>query len=125
MTGSGPDDSNLIAFPRAKADGRVRVDGKYFRLDGGLWAARGLAYGPFGPGPGEGAFASREQTTRDFDQMGSFGVNTVRVYHVPPLWFLDLAQAKGLRVWVDLPWDQHQLQTTLTPATRSGSVVCK
>lgn len=109
MTGSGPDDSNLIAFPRAKADGRVRVDGKYFRVDGSLWTARGLAYGPFGPGPGDGAFASREQTIRDFDQMGSFGVNTLRVYYVPPLWFLDLAQAKGLRVWVDLPWDQHQL----------------
>lgn len=109
MTASGSDDSNLIAFPHAKADGRVRVDGKYFRVDGGLWVARGVAYGPFGPGEGEGAFASVEQTTRDFDQMRSLGLNTVRIYHVPPLWFLDLAQAKGLRVWVDLPWDQHRL----------------
>lgn len=109
MTASSPDDLNLIAFPHAKAGGRVQVDGKYFRVDGTLWPARGLAYGPFGPGTGDGPFASKEQTTQDFDLMRSLGVNAVRVYHLPPLWFLDLAQAKGMRVWVDLPWDQHRL----------------
>ena len=35
------------------------------------------------------------------------GVNTVRVFTVPPLWLLDLAQDHGLYMLVGIPWSQH------------------
>jgi GT2 family glycosyltransferase len=35
------------------------------------------------------------------------GFNAIRVYTVPPRWFLDAAQRHGLRVMVGLPWEQH------------------
>ena len=87
----------------------MQVDGKYFRVGGTLWSLRGVAYGPFDPDVDQGPFAKKDRTAQDFDLMRSLGVNAVRVYHVPPVWFMDLAQEKGLRVWVDLPWEQHQL----------------
>ena len=35
------------------------------------------------------------------------GINTVRVYSVPPRWFLDLASQYNLHVIVGLAWEQH------------------
>src|SRR4029077_9279822 len=52
-------------------------------------------------------FAPREQTARDFAQIRELGANLVRVYHVPPLWLLDLAQEHGLKLLVDIPWSSH------------------
>jgi len=40
------------------------------------------------------------------DQSGK-SANTLRVYYVPPRWFLDLAEAAGLKVLVDIPWGKH------------------
>jgi len=44
---------------------------------------------------------------RDFVQMAAHGLNAVRVYTAPPRWLLDTAQEHGLRVMVDLPWEEH------------------
>lgn len=86
---------------------RVRVDGKGFRLGAHKFHLRGVAYGPFAPN-GEGEmFASPDATLRDLTQMGALGANLVRVYTVPPVWFLDLAQAHDLRVLIDVPWNKH------------------
>jgi peptidyl-prolyl cis-trans isomerase C len=36
------------------------------------------------------------------------GFNAVRVYHVPPPWFLDgLGERPGLGVMIDVPWSKH------------------
>src|SRR5260370_29313371 len=35
------------------------------------------------------------------------GLNAVRTYTVPPRWLLDLAEQRGRRVWIGLPWQQH------------------
>jgi O-antigen biosynthesis protein len=98
---------NLIAFPHQQTNGLVSVDGKFFRLDGSLWPLRGLAYGPFGQNPDVDAFASKEQTQIDFELIQSMGANTLRVYHVPPKWFMDMASEHSLKLWVDIPWGQY------------------
>src|SRR4051795_4863524 len=86
---------------------RVTVDGKFFRLGDGKFYAKGVSYGPFAPDAQQGTFASREQTAQDFAQIRELDANLIRVYHVPPRWFLDLAIEHGLRVLVDIPWNKH------------------
>ncbi len=39
--------------------------------------------------------------------MAANGINTVRVYTVPPRWLLDIAAVHNLRVLVGLAWEQH------------------
>jgi GT2 family glycosyltransferase len=86
---------------------RVTVDGKFFRLGERKFHVKGVAYGPFRPDSAGGHFATPDQTARDFQQINDLAANVVRVYHVPPTWFLDLASAHQLRVLVDIPWNQH------------------
>ena len=52
---------------------------------------KGITYGPFAPNAQGEAFASPEQTARDLQQISELGAIVLRVYHVPPRWFLDLA----------------------------------
>src|SRR6266567_5114786 len=90
------------------AAARVHVDGKFFRLGGRKFYPRGLTYGPFAPNEQKEMFPSREQTARDFLQILELGANLLRVYYVPPRWFLDLAAEHKLKVLVDVPWPKHQ-----------------
>ena len=39
--------------------------------------------------------------------MQKAGFNVVRIYHVPPVWFLDCCAAAGMRVLITLPWAKH------------------
>ena len=48
-----------------------------------------------------------EQTARDFALARELGANLLRVYHVPPRWFLDLAAQHDLLVLIDIPWNKH------------------
>ena len=83
---------------------RVRVDGKFFRLGEAKFFIKGVSYGPF-PGNGNGEpFPERDRTKADFEQLRELGANTLRVYHVPPRWLLDLAGEYGLRFLIDIPW---------------------
>src|SRR5208282_852054 len=86
---------------------RVTVDGKFFRLGERKFHPKGVSYGPFAPNAADGTFASREQTARDFALIRELGANLVRVYHVPPKWFLDLAAEHELKALVDIPWNKH------------------
>lgn len=86
---------------------QVTVDGRFFRLNGRKFYPKGVTYGPFAPnGDGE-PFGTRERTVRDFEILIDGGINVVRVYHVPPRWFLDLAHSSGLKVLIDVPWNKH------------------
>src|SRR5580698_9830448 len=97
---------------------RAKVDGKFFRLGERKFHLKGVSYGPFAPNAADGTFANREQTARDFAQIRELGANLVRIYHVPPRWFLDLATEHGLKVMVDIPWNKHLcfLETELRKA---------
>jgi GT2 family glycosyltransferase len=86
---------------------RASVGGKFFRLGEKKFFVKGVAYGPFAPNAAGQPFASPEQTAADFAQIRSLGANLIRVYHVPARWFLDLAEARQLKVLVDIPWDKH------------------
>jgi O-antigen biosynthesis protein len=86
---------------------RVVVDGKFFRLGDKKFYVKGVAYGPLAPNAQGQPFASPEQTALDLDQIRELGANVVRVYNIPPRWFLDLAEAREMKVLVDIPWNKH------------------
>jgi O-antigen biosynthesis protein len=88
---------------------RVRVDGKFFRIGEKKFYPKGVTYGPFAPNATGERFATREQTLQDFAQIKALGANTLRVYHVPPHWFLDLAHEHGLKLLIDVPWCKERL----------------
>jgi len=90
-----------------KRPARVRVDGKFFRLGAEKFFVKGVTYGPFAPNADGEMFGSPERARSDFALLGELGANVVRVYYVPPRWFLDLAEAAGLKVLVDIPWGKH------------------
>lgn len=87
---------------------RVKTDGKFFRLRGAKFYLRGVAYGPFPPNPKGEPFKSPEDSRRDFNLLQALHANVIRVYEVPPRWFLDLAQEYDLRVFVDVPWNRQR-----------------
>ena len=86
---------------------RVRVYGKFFRIDDRKLYVKGVTYGPFKPDQEGDHFPSPDQTRRDFSQIQQLGANLLRVYFVPPGWFLDMAEAHQLRLLVDIPWNKH------------------
>jgi len=110
---------------------RVRVDGKFFRLGDKKFLPKGVTYGPFAPNSAGEHFASRDQTKLDLAQIREMGANLVRVYYVPPAWFLDLAQEHGLKVLVDVPWrkdrcflDSDNLRAEAKAAVRDAAALC-
>lgn len=105
-----------MATPPSSVE-RVRVEGKFFRAGNAKFHPKGVTYGPLGPGLDGSLFASPDATLHDFGQIRELGANLIRVYTVPPGWFLDLAQAHGLRVLVDIPWNQRACFPD-TPAAR-------
>jgi O-antigen biosynthesis protein len=86
---------------------RVMTDGKFFRLGARKFYPKGVTYGPFEPDAGGSTFGTPAQVESDFDLLRLLNANCVRVYYVPPDWFLDLAHRKGIRVLVEYPWPKH------------------
>ncbi len=103
-----PEASTVLMSPTVVTSrARVTVDGKFFRVDGRKFHPKGVTYGPFGSGPEGDGYSTREQTLIDLDRIRELGANTLRVYHLPPRWFLDLLHEQGLKVLVDVPWNKH------------------
>lgn len=86
---------------------RVIVDGKFFRRGAEKLYLKGVSYGPFAPGKDGQPFAALEQTVADFALIKELGANLLRIYHVPPRWFLDLAAQHDLLLLIDIPWNKH------------------
>jgi O-antigen biosynthesis protein len=86
---------------------RPHIRGKFIFVGDKKLYVRGVTYGTFRPDRSGDEFRDPEAVARDFCQMALHGINALRTYTVPPLWFLDLAQSHGLRVMVGLPWEQH------------------
>ena len=80
------------------------VDGKFFRCGGEKFYLKGVTYGPFAPNAQNERFPAPQQTARDFAQIIDLGANLLRVYYLPPPWFMDLAAEHGLKLLVDAPW---------------------
>jgi GT2 family glycosyltransferase len=84
-----------------------RVDGKQFLHGDNRFRVHGVTYGPFAPGADGHQFPSPDIVAEDFARMGDVGVTAIRTYHVPPEWFLRIADEAGLGVFVDVPWPKH------------------
>ncbi len=89
------------------ADERVMTDGKFFRVGAKKFHPKGVTYGPFAPDATGCTFLDPEKTARDFQLLRQLNANCLRVYHVPPRWFLDLAQQHGLKILIECNWSKH------------------
>jgi len=90
-----------------RAGERVRIDGKFFRVGDRKFYPKGVTYGPFKPGADGSTFPTQERVVADFALLRQLNANCLRVYHVPPPWFLDLAHDHGFKLLVDFPWPKH------------------
>jgi glycosyltransferase involved in cell wall biosynthesis len=95
---------------------RVRRDGKFFRLGSEKFFVKGVTYGPFAPNVDGDTFPSPRQACEDFRQILELGGNCVRIYHVPPKWFMELARELGLKIFLDVAWPKN-LTFTEDPET--------
>src|SRR5258708_38917300 len=104
--------------------GDIRVQGKFFFAGENKHSVKGVTYGPFAVGSHGAQFPEHAVVAKDFAMMAAAGINTVRVFTVPPLWLLDAAGAAGLKVLVGLPWSQHVafLDSTTTQAQIRAAV---
>ncbi len=96
-----------LTTPASSAAAAIEVKGKFFFSGGKKHFVRGVTYGPFAPAPHGTQFPEPAMAARDFVLMAEMGINTVRVFTVPPVWLLDAAAANGLKVLVGIPWAQH------------------
>lgn len=110
---------------------RVTVDGKGFRVGPAKFFVKGVTYGPFRPNGSGQPFPEPEEARRDFEGLRRLGANVLRVYHVPPRWFLDLAETQGFRLLIDIPWnkeacflDDPRLQRGAREAARRAAEQC-
>jgi O-antigen biosynthesis protein len=86
---------------------RLRVQGKFFFAGEEKVFLKGVSYGPFVTGTHGEPLPEEPVIKQDFALMQELGVNCIRVYIVPPGWFLELAELYGLRVLIGIPWSQH------------------
>ncbi len=114
-----------------RVSNRVRRDGKFFRLGTEKFYVKGVTYGPFEANPDGELLPTREQAAKDFAQIRDLGANTIRIYHTPPTWFLDLADSNGLKVFLDIAWPKNltfvgddELTRMAHDAVRSAAKAC-
>lgn len=86
---------------------RTVADGKFLRCGESRFLVKGVAYGTFAPNGERGQFPDAPQVAEDFALMASIGINTVRLYSLPPVDMLDEMARHGLRAMVGVPWAQH------------------
>ncbi len=87
--------------------GRVRVHGKSLVRGGERLHLRGVTYGPFAPDREGRPFPTRKRFCDDLAGLQALGANSIRLYHVPPQWLLDLADERGITICMDIPWPTH------------------
>jgi O-antigen biosynthesis protein len=93
--------------PLGPAAERIVPDGKFLRCGEQRFLVKGVAYGTFAPNGDRGQFPTRERAAEDFALMAGAGINTVRLYSLPPVDLLDEMARHGLRAMVGVPWSQH------------------
>ena len=85
----------------------VRVQAKFFFEGEKKFFVKGTTYGPFAPDNHGEHFGHPEKARTDFALMREAGINLVRVYYVPPPWFLDVCAEYGIRCLISIPWAEH------------------
>lgn len=109
----------------------VRVQAKFFFEGDRKFFVKGVTYGPFAPDADGRHFGTPDRARADLVLMRAAGINLVRVYYAPPLWFLDACAAHGIRCLVSIPWAEHveflnhratrrEIEQTVTAAVREN-----
>ena len=98
----------------------VRVRAKFFFEGDKKFFVKGVTYGPFAPDAEGEYFGKPDGAARDLDLMVEAGVNLVRIYYVPPRWFLDLCAERGIRALISIPWAEH-LEFLKDPKIRNAA----
>jgi GT2 family glycosyltransferase len=83
------------------------VEGKFLFLADEKLYVRGVTYGTFCPDEEGHEFPARDVVARDFELMAANNVNAVRTYTPPPVWLLDEAHRRGLRVMIGLAVERY------------------
>ncbi|HUH06345.1 MAG TPA: glycosyltransferase [Egibacteraceae bacterium] len=90
---------------------RVQVNGKHLSAGAQPHRVAGVTYGSFARRFDGAPFPERATMKHDFAAMADLGLNTVRVYDLPPAEMLDIADEFGLRLIVGL----HYRDWTMEP----------
>jgi len=98
---------NALAVIAVQPLPRVRVRAKFFFEGDKKFFIKGATYGPFAPDANDEYFGDPAKLARDLAIMRETGINLLRVYYVPPRWFLDACGEAGIRVLVTIPWAEH------------------
>ena len=98
----------------------VRVRAKFFFEGDQKFFIKGVTYGPFAPDANGEYFGTPESVAKDMDLMVAAGVNLVRIYYVPPRWFLDICAARRIRALISIPWAEH-LEFLKNPKIRADA----
>ena len=85
----------------------VRVQAKFFFEGEKKFFVKGVTYGPFAPDKEGHHFGTPEKARADLAMMRETGINLVRIYYVPPRWFLDACAENGIRCLISIPWAEH------------------
>ncbi|MFZ4598163.1 MAG: glycosyltransferase [Terrimicrobiaceae bacterium] len=85
----------------------VRVRAKFLFEGDRKFFIKGVTYGPFAPDADGEFFGTPAGAERDLDLMVEAGINLVRIYYVPPRWFLDLCAKRRIRALISIPWAEH------------------
>ncbi len=102
-------------------DARVKIDGRFFSRGDERVVMRGVTYGPFPPTVDRVPFPVRRAVRKDCTQIVAAGFNSLRTYHVPPAWFLDVvSESPELGVLIDVPWAKHVCFLDSTDARRDA-----
>jgi len=83
---------------------RIRLDGMFFSEGDCRFWLRGVSYGPFRANEAGEHLPEKAVAASDLDLIRELGANTLRLYHPPPPWFIDLTAAAGFRLLVGLSW---------------------
>ncbi len=86
---------------------RIRVRAKFFFEGDRKFFLKGVTYGPFAPDDAGDYFGPPQRVREDFQLIRAMGGNLLRVYYVPPDWFMALCVEFGLRVLISIPWAEH------------------
>ncbi len=86
---------------------RVRVQSKFFFRGDHKFFLKGITYGPFHPDAAGDFVGTPDKVRADLALMRELGVNLLRVYHVPPRWFMDILAEHGMLVMISIPWAEH------------------
>ena len=96
---------------------RVSSEGMHLTRGGMPFRMRGVTYGTFGPRADGALFPGHHRVRDDFRAMADAGLNTVRIYTVPPDDVLELAGEHGLQLLVGI--DYHDWRIEPRPGVRA------